>query len=242
MSEKLLFGMLSFSALVPAIMLHEIAHGLAALWCGDRTAKEAGRLSLNPLRHVDPFMSVILPAILALSGSRVLFGGAKPVPIDLRRCRNPLQAYWITALAGPLCNLVQAVVGILLFKGLDALWQGAEPGSWLTELSGPEIVGDQMVTWVGPAPWLLWTLVWLYVYVCTNAMLMLFNLLPVPPLDGSRVVTVLLRGEARLAYLRLERVGMLLVFALLWFPQTGRFLGAMLRGFLRLFGMEEPFG
>ena len=108
--NKLTFALLSFSALVPAIMLHEVAHGAAALWCGDRTAKEAGRLSLNPLRHVDPFMSVILPALLALSGSRVLFGGAKPVPIDLRRCRDPMKAYWITAIAGPLCNLAQAVL------------------------------------------------------------------------------------------------------------------------------------
>ncbi len=242
MSERLLIGILSFSALIPAIMLHEVAHGAAALWCGDRTAKEAGRLSLNPLRHVDPFMSVILPAILALSGSRVLFGGAKPVPIDLRRCRNPMQAYWITAIAGPLCNLVQAMLGILLFKGLDSLWHGADPGSWLTATSSPEFVGGGFVTWVGPAPWLYWTLVWVYFYVCTNAMLMFFNLLPIPPLDGSRVVTVLLKGEARRAYLSMERYGLLVVFALLWFPQTGRFLGMLLRGFLRLFGMEDPFG
>ena len=108
--NRFILPLLSFSALVPALLLHEVAHGYAALLCGDPTAKERGRLSLNPLRHVDPFLSVILPAVLALSGSRVLFGGAKPVPIDLRRCRNPMQAYWITALAGPLCNLAQALV------------------------------------------------------------------------------------------------------------------------------------
>ena len=99
MSEKTIVALLAFVALIPAIMLHEVAHGWAALLCGDPTAKEQGRLSLNPLRHVDPFMSVILPGFLALSGSRILFGGAKPVPIDLRRCRDPRQAYWITAIA-----------------------------------------------------------------------------------------------------------------------------------------------
>jgi Zn-dependent protease len=213
--DKLTFALLSFSALVPAIMLHEIAHGAAALWCGDTTARDAGRLSLNPLRHVDPFMSVILPAILALSGSRVLFGGAKPVPINLRRCRDPLKAYWITAIAGPLCNLVQAVIGALLFHGLIAL---ARTGF--------------------VRPWTSWVLTWLVLYVSTNAVLMVFNLVPVPPLDGSRVVTVLLPPRLRWRYASLDRIGLLLVFGLLYIPAFNETIWRLVSGFLSIVGMD----
>ena len=216
MSEKLVFALLSFSALIPAIMLHEIAHGAAALWCGDTTARDAGRLSLNPLRHVDPFMSVILPAILALSGSRVLFGGAKPVPIDLRRCRDPMKAYWVTAIAGPLCNLVQAVLGALLFHGLLA---AVEAGF--------------------VRPWTYWVLLWLVLYVSTNAVLMVFNLVPVPPLDGSRVVTVLLPPSVRWRYAALGRWGMFIVFALLWMPAFQEALGRAVVGLCRIVGLGD---
>ena len=207
--------LLSFSALVPAIMLHEVAHGYAALRCGDTTARDAGRLSLNPLRHVDPFMSVILPAILAFSGSHVLFGGAKPVPIDLRRCRDPMKAYWITAIAGPLCNLAQALVGGALFHGLVALLRtGYEAG------------------------WVVVALMWLYLYVSTNAVLMVFNLVPVPPLDGSRVVTVLLPPRLRWRYASIERYGLLLIFGLLYIPAFNETIWRLVEGFLRLVGMD----
>ena len=215
MSEKLLVALLSFSALIPAIMLHEIAHGYAALLCGDRTAKEAGRLSFNPLRHVDPFMSVILPAILAISGSRVLFGGAKPVPIDLRRCRDPMKAYWITAIAGPLCNLLQAVLGALLFHGLLAAVEAGLDGSWVD-----------------------WAAIWLVLYTSTNAVLMVFNLVPIPPLDGSRVVTVLLPPRLRWRYASLDRIGLLLVFGLLYIPAFNETIWRLVSGFLRLVGMD----
>lgn len=215
MSERLLLAILSFSALIPAIMLHEIAHGYAALRCGDTTARDAGRLSLNPLRHVDPFMSVILPAILALSGSRVLFGGAKPVPIDLRRCRDPMKAYWITAIAGPLCNLAQAVLGALLFAAILAV---ARAGF--------------------VRPWMPWFLTWLYLYVSTNAVLMVFNLVPVPPLDGSRVVTVLLPPSLRWRYASIERYGLLLIFGLLYIPAFNETIWRLVEGFLRLVGMD----
>ena len=213
--DKLTFALLSFSALVPAIMLHEVAHGLAALWCGDTTARDAGRLSLNPLRHVDPFMSVILPAILALSGSRVLFGGAKPVPIDLRRCRDPMKAYWITAIAGPLCNLLQAVLGALLFHGLLAAVEAGLDGSWVD-----------------------WAAIWLVLYTSTNAVLMVFNLVPIPPLDGSRVVTVLLPPRLRWRYASLDRIGLLLVFGLLYIPAFNETIWRLVSGFLRLVGMD----
>jgi len=216
MSERLVIGILSFSALVPAIMLHEIAHGYAALLCGDPTAKERGRLSLNPLRHVDPFMSVILPAILALSGSRVLFGGAKPVPIDLSRCRDPRQAYWITAIAGPLCNFAQALVGAGVFHGLVAL---ANAGILPVSAALP------------------WILTWIYLYVSTNAVLMVFNLVPIPPLDGSRVVTVLLPPRLRYAYASIEQWGFFLIFGLLYIPAFNEAIWRLVSGFLSLCGL-----
>ena len=241
MSEKLLFALLSFSALVPAIMLHEVAHGYAALMCGDRTAKEAGRLSLNPLRHVDPFMSVILPAILALSGSRILFGGAKPVPIDLRRCRDPMKAYWITAIAGPLCNLAQAVLGALLFAGTTALLDhiAAHPGSlgWIAQSwTEPSWTGG--VVQVRASLWFSILRVWLYLYVSTNAVLMVFNLVPVPPLDGSRVVTVLLPPSLRWRYASIERYGLLLIFGLLYIPAFNETIWRLVSGFLSIVGMD----
>ena len=214
MSEKLLFALLSFSALVPAIMLHEVAHGYAALMCGDRTAKEAGRLSLNPLRHVDPFMSVILPAILALSGSRILFGGAKPVPIDLRRCRDPMKAYWITAIAGPASNLAQAALGAILFRVLV------------------HILPDARIS--------VYLLYFLISYIVTNAVLMVFNLVPIPPLDGSRVVTVLLPPDLRWRYMQLERWGLFIVFALLfWVPGFNAMIGRATIWVCRSVGMAD---
>lgn len=238
--RDILLAALSLTALIPAIVLHEVAHGWAALLCGDPTAKERGRLSLNPLRHVDPFMSVALPAILALSGSRILFGGAKPVPIDLRRCRNPLRAYWITAVAGPLCNLAQALLGALAFAGTGLMLSRAasDPDAW-------NFAASVRVSWetgvpvafVEVRPWLSIVRLWLYFYCATNAALMTFNLIPVPPLDGSRVVTVLLRGRARVAYAGIERYGLLVVFALFYFPQTRRAVSGVVSAVLSALGV-----
>lgn len=230
----------SFSALVPALLLHEVAHGWAALRCGDATAKEAGRLSLNPLRHVDPFMSIILPAVLALSGSRVLFGGAKPVPIDLGRCRNPRRAYWMIAAAGPLANFAQALVGAGALHALAAGVSAAAGGAGgLFRIFGSAftvrdpLFGDFAVNF-SEAAWVPWAEVWLWCYCSTNVALMVFNLLPVPPLDGSRIVTVLLRGRVQRAYAGLERHGLLLIFALLYFPATHRLLGGAIEAVTKL--------
>ena len=172
--ENLALMLLRFAALVPAIMLHEIAHGYAALRCGDTTARDAGRLSLNPLRHVDPFMSVVLPAVLVLSGSSVVFGGAKPVPINLPDTRLSLYLVYF-----------------------------------------------------------------LISYVVTNVALMVFNLVPVPPLDGSRVVTVLLPPDLRWRYAQLERWGMFIVFALLWLPAFNAAIGRAMVAVCRALGMGE---
>ena len=243
--ESIAFAALGFSALVPALLLHEVAHGWAALLCGDPTAKEEGRLSLNPLRHVDPFMSVILPAMLALSGSRVLFGGAKPVPISLWRCRNPRRAYWMIAAAGPLANLLQALAGTglvwLLEYGVQMAADGAGGvfslfGTARTVAMDPW--GLETEVRFETAKWLAWTFAWLYFYVATNVALMVFNLVPIPPLDGSRIVTVLLPRRLAEQYARLEHVGLLIVFALFWLPGTGEALSSAVEWVLGLLGLH----
>ena len=211
--ENLFLMVLRFAALIPAIMIHEIAHGAAALWCGDTTARDAGRLSLNPLRHVDPFMSVVLPAILVITGSSVVFGGAKPVPVDIYRCRDPKKAYWITAIAGPASNLLQALAGALLFHLLVNVLPDVRP-SW-------------------------YLLYFLLSYVVTNVVLMVFNLVPVPPLDGSRVVTVLLPRDLAWRYAQLDRYGMVFVFLLLWIPAFNGLIGRAVVSVCRAVGLTD---
>lgn len=211
--ENLFLMLLRFAALVPAIMIHEIAHGYAALRCGDTTARDAGRLSFNPMRHVDPFMSVVLPLVLIVSGSSVIFGGAKPVPISLYRCRDPKKAYWITAIAGPASNLLQAIAGALLFHVLLRVLPDARLSVYL--------------------------LYFLLSYVVTNVVLMVFNLVPVPPLDGSRVVTVLLPRDLAWRYAQFERYGMLFVFLLLWIPAFNQLIGRATIAVCRSVGLAD---
>ena len=211
--ENLFLMLLRFAALVPAIMVHEIAHGYAALRCGDTTARDAGRLSFNPLRHVDPFMSVVLPAILVITGSSVVFGAAKPVPVSIYRCRDPKKAYWITAIAGPASNLLQAVAGALLFHLLL------------------HVLPDARLS-----PYLLY---FLLSYVVTNVVLMVFNLVPVPPLDGSRVATVLLPPRFAWRYAQLDRYGMLFVFLLLWIPAFNGLIGRATVAVCRAVGLAD---
>ncbi len=181
---------LMVAVLVVAVMLHEIAHGVAALWCGDRTALEAGRISLNPMRHIDPFGTILLPALLLLSGVGIVFGWAKPVPVNLGRTRSPRQALWITAAAGPLCNLAQALLAVVILRA--------------TLLLGDPPAALQVLQWV------------CFMAVLINVVLMLFNLLPVPPLDGSRIVAALLPPRLAVRYLEIGRFGLLIVVGLLY--------------------------
>jgi len=175
-----------------AVTLHEAAHGFVAHQCGDDTAWAAGRVTANPLKHIDSFGTIILPALLILIRAPFLFGYAKPVPVDFRRLDNPRRDMVWVALAGPLTNVALAVLSALLFYG--------------TDLMAP-----------GPARWVALNLVH---SIEINAVLCVFNMLPLPPLDGGRVaVGILPRG---LAYhlARLERYGigivLLLLFVLPW--------------------------
>lgn len=213
MSVDLLAKILGIVALVLSVMIHEVAHGWVALRCGDPTARDAGRLSLNPVRHIDLVGTIILPMILALSGSGVMFGWAKPVPVNIGRCRNPRQAFWMTAIAGPLSNLLQALLGTALIWVITLATDG-------TVFLKGEIAINFLVA-----------------YVVTNLVLMTFNLIPIPPLDGSKVVAMLLPQRLAIPYLQIGSYGFILIFLLLRSKLVDHLLQGVLLGYAKLFGL-----
>ena len=192
-------------ALVFSIVFHEVAHGYAAYRLGDPTARDANRLTLNPLAHIDPMGSIVLPLILVFTKSPVLFGWAKPVPFNPGYFRNVKKGVMIVGAAGPAANLALAAIAAAAFRLLTP--------------SG--VIGLFLV------------------HVCLiNVILALFNLLPIPPLDGSRIVIGFLPPDLTRSYLKLERFGFLIVFGLLWigaldyviWPLAGLLLDFLLQG------------
>ena len=178
--------------LVIAIVFHEVSHGLVANALGDPTARLRGRLSFNPIKHVDPFGTVLLPMILAVSGAPV-FGWAKPVPVVARRLRNPRWHMILVALAGPGMNFLLATIAALLFAALVA----ASP-------QGP--------VWAFMAQNLL-------NFMVINVFLAIFNLIPLPPFDGGHVVQGLLPRPLAVHFAKLSRFGFpLLILLLLVIP------------------------
>lgn len=185
------YEVLFFVALVPTVVLHEVSHGLVAYWCGDDTAKRAGRLTLNPLRHIDPLGTIILPIILILTtGSS--FGWAKPVPVNVGRLRHPRNQAVLVGLVGPLVNVVLA---LLAGFGVRLL---SDNGATLP------LSIDQWP--IGVA--------FLYELGAVNAIIAVFNLIPIPPLDGSAVLERLLPKAALPGYYRLRSAMMLVVIGL----------------------------
>jgi Zn-dependent protease len=201
MNDTLLLALAMIPALVIAIVFHEVAHGWTALMLGDPTAKERKRLSLNPIRHVDLFGTLILPGMLLLSGLPA-FGWAKPVPVIKQRLNNPRFGMMAVAAAGPATNLLLATLGAIAL-GLLVRGSGAETGI----LAG----------FVGAS---------LYLFIGINVFLALFNLLPIPPFDGSHIVEGLLPERAARTYEKLRPFGLGLMFLFLlvipWlFPSLG---------------------
>jgi len=178
--------------LVFAIVFHEVAHGYVAKLLGDPTAQEQRRLTLNPLRHVDPIGTVILPGMLALAHLPV-FGWAKPVPITPWRLRNPRVGMMLVAAAGPACNLVLAALGAVVL-GLLSHRITVEP-----------VKGSLLA----------FAILNCFNFILLNVYLALFNLLPIPPFDGSHIVEGLLPARAAEVYAGLRRFGMLLILLLL---------------------------
>ncbi|MBK5282585.1 MAG: site-2 protease family protein [Nitrospiraceae bacterium] len=198
--------------LLLAMVLHEYAHGWIAYRCGDSTAKLQGRLTMNPLAHIDPFGTVILPLLcLAMPGGFIL-GWAKPVPIDPRCMRQPRRDMALVAAAGPAMNLVLAIGSALLFALLSSIDPTIGGYSSKSENTPPPDIWHTM---------LLLPIAVMAVYsVLINVLLMLFNLLPIPPLDGGRILTSLLPATAAMALARVEPYGMFILVALIIFdPQ-----------------------
>lgn len=184
-----------------AITLHEVAHGWAAKYLGDRTAEMMGRLTLNPIRHVDPIGTVALP-LLMLAVSPFVFGWAKPVPVTWENLRNPRRDMALVAVAGPAANLVMAVFWVLVIK-LAILF--------------PMAVSEFFIL-MG------------FAGIVINLVLMILNLLPIPPLDGSRLVSSVLPGPWAYNYSRLEPYGIIILLGLLLTGLLGKILGPIVLG------------
>ncbi len=182
--EKIYYLFCVFAVTLGSMILHELAHGLVALWQGDKTAKEAGRLSLNPIKHIDPVMTIIVPVILALTGGPI-FGGAKPVPINTRNLKHAEWSFALVAIAGPLTNFILAFLFYLLF----AFTYQSGGADWLLTLSS--------------------------VGISVNLGFMLFNIIPIPPLDGSRVLYAFAPDFVRDFMKRIEAYGFIIIYLLI---------------------------
>ena len=196
-----------FGAFIPAVILHEVSHGVVALWFGDDTAKRAGRLTLNPLKHIDPFGSIILPAILAVTGAPVL-GWAKPVPVSVNRLRHPRNDSVLVSLAGPATNIILAVVaGFGLHELLLHAWK---------------LPTQPCGVFLCYAPVSQWALVEQIVFEfgIVNILLAAFNLIPIPPLDGSALIERLLPASALPGYYRIRMGFLVVVLVLVLFDQS----------------------
>ena len=169
-----------------SVILHELAHGITAYWLGDPTAKEAGRLSFNPIKHIDPYMSILVPVVLYLLKAPV-FGGAKPVPVNYSNLKWREWGMALTALAGPLTNFLLALLAFLIghFTG------------WL--YSNNEIVSFIFVR-----------------LISINLGFMVFNLIPIPPLDGSRVLYAIAPDGVRNILTLMERYGFIIVYLMIF--------------------------
>ena len=174
-----------------AITVHEVAHGWVAKKYGDNTASKLGRLTLNPIKHVDLLGTVIVPGLLLMTGTGFIFGSAKPVPVDASNFKRPLQDMAVVALAGPVSNLIMAFIWALIIR------LGIFIGTSAEAISLPLI-------YTGVAG------------ISINLVLAMINLLPIPPLDGSRILTGILPNYWAWQYNRLERYGFILLLVLLY--------------------------
>lgn len=191
-----------------AITVHEVAHGWMALRLGDRTAMMLGRLTLNPIKHIDPVGTILVPALL-LYFSGFVFGWAKPVPVTWENLKNPRRDMALVALAGPLANLLMAVLWLLAF-----------------------VVGGALMA---TSPWIAQPLVYMGVAgMLINAVLMVLNLLPLPPLDGGRIVGSLLPGPWAWRYSRLEPYGLIIVMVLFFTQVLGKIISPLVFAFVGL--------
>lgn len=193
---------LSLGIFLFSVVIHEYSHGLVAFWLGDKTAKYEGRLTLNPLAHIDPFGTIILPIILLISHSPFIFGWAKPVPINYWGLKRPKRDIIWVGLAGPLANIILAVVLSLIIK---------------LNLNLP-----------------LFIIIFMAQAIVVNLILAVFNLLPIPPLDGSRVAIGLLPEKIAKHYSYIEPYGILILIGLLYFNLIDYIVWPIINTFLTI--------
>ncbi len=205
MSADLERAVVFFVALVVAVIIHEVAHGVVALWFGDDTAKRAGRITLNPVPHIDPFGSIVLPAMGAFFNLPVL-AWAKPVPVNPAQLRNPRRDMVFVSLAGPAVNFLLAIGAAVAARVLFAHMVLPPNAYRLTDLS----LGFQLV----------------FSFALVNLFLGVFNLLPIPPLDGSALLERALPAHWLATYHRIRPYGFLILFGLVFW--TG-IIGSVLR-------------
>ena len=199
--------LIGFAILIYSVILHEIAHGWVADRLGDPTARMRGRLTLNPIPHIDPLMSILLPLLLIFSGSPIVFGAAKPVPIDPYNFREGRKDMGLVGLAGPATNLLLAVAAALIFK---------------------------IIIFIPALNVLSFLLPILNLAIFYNFALAALNLIPIPPLDGSRILAAIVPKEAVRILDSLEPFGLFILFFLLIFPIGGFSLGKLIFGLVSL--------
>jgi Zn-dependent protease len=190
--------------LVFAIVIHEVAHGWVADKLGDPTARNAGRLTLNPISHIDLFGTIIMPLFLIIFNYPV-FGYAKPVPINPYYFRNPKRGMALSSLAGPAVNMLMALFFAFILRVVLPILDGNVPEAALS--------------------WFATPIAYMCLYgVIINVVLAVLNLIPIPPLDGSRIVFWLLPEKQGMVYYRLERYGLIIILALFYFGILGKII------------------